>query len=316
MKRSDLFTLLILFCLLGAAVSSIAAANWMPGLGVAGIAMALGLLAGTALAFSNFTSWMAHVTSFVYGMFVIGIIGGTDPSIPDAMAWRERVYLLMDKIIAWVREAINNGTSRESLIFVLILCALFWLLGYTAAWYSFRHRRIWHVILPAGVTLFSNIIYYAGPTRMELYLVIYLVSALILLVESHLADREETWLRERVRFTRGLRTSFTLAGVGIAAVALLFAWRAPQLATSQTARNLLDRLESPYNELLARWNRLFTNMQNNIQQTIDSHENAMTLGGPRNLPEDPVMDVTAPPMRYYWRAITYDRYDGRTWSNT
>ena len=65
----------------------------MPGLGVAGVAMALGLLAGTALAYSNFTSWMAHVTSFVYGLFVIGVpvfalIGLFGPAAQGTMSRR------------------------------------------------------------------------------------------------------------------------------------------------------------------------------------------------------------------------------------
>ncbi|MCL5999273.1 MAG: transglutaminaseTgpA domain-containing protein [Chloroflexi bacterium] len=316
MKRTDLFTLLVLFVMLGAAVNSIAAAEWMPGLDVAIWAVAFGLITGTALSFSNFTGWMAHITSFIYGLFVIGFIGGTHESIPQSLEWRDRVFLIADKIVEWVREAVSNGTSRESLIFVLILCALFWLLGYTAAWYSFRYRRIWHIILPTGVTLFSNIYYYAGNKPMELFLVIYLVCALILLVESNLADREESWLRERVRFTRGLRTSFTLAGVGIAAVALFFAWRVPEIAASETARGVFNKLNTPYSELLARWNRLFSTLQNYNLQPMDSYGQSLTLGGPRNLTPDPVMDVTVPPNRYYWRATSYDNYDGATWSNT
>ena len=316
MKRTDLFTLLVLFVMLSAAVSSIASAGWMPGLGVAGWAMGLGLLAGTVMAFSSFSGWMAHVTSFIYGLFVITVIGGTHTSIPQQMAWRERVYLIVDKIITWARQAASNGTSRESLIFVLILCALFWLLSYTAAWYTFRYRRIWHVILPTGVTLFSNIYYYLGDKPMAPYLVIYLICALILLVESHLADREEVWLRERVRYTRGLRRSFTVAGIGIAAVALFFAWRVPEIAASETARGVFKNLNTPYTELLARWNRLFSSLQNNLQQPVDNYNAAMTLGGPRHLTNDPVMDITAPPMRYYWRAASYDRYDGISWVNT
>ncbi len=316
MKRTDLFTLLILFVMLGAAMSSIATAGWMPGLSVAAWAMVLGLLAGTALAFSSFTSWMAHVTSFIYGLFVVGVIGVTQPSIQQDLAWRDRVYVMFDKIIAWVRQALENGTSRESLIFILLMCTLFWLLGYTAAWYSFRYRRIWHVILPAGVTLFSNIYYYMGDVLMAPYLVVYLLCALILLVESHLADREESWLRERVRYARGLRFSFTVAGLGIAAVALLFAWRVPEIAASETARGVFNQLNTPYSELLARWNRLFSNLQNVNPQPVDSYSSSLTLGGPRNLTSDPVMDVTAPPMRYYWRAASYDHYDGISWTST
>lgn len=316
MKRSDLFTLLVLFIMLGATVSSISAAEWLPGLGVAAWAMGLGLLAGAALAFSNFTDWMAHITSLIYGLFVVMVIGGSHVSIPAALSWRDRFYLIVDKIIAWVKQATSNGTSRDSVIFVLILCGLFWLLAYTAAWYSFRYRRIWHVILPAGVTLFSNIYYYVGKKPQAVYLVIYLVSALVLLVESHLADREEGWLRERVRFVKGLRTSFTVAGLGIAAVALFFAWRVPEMAASDQARSVLKQLNNPYSELLARWNRLFSTLQNNNLLPVDNYGSSLVLGGPRNLTADPVMDVTAPVMRLYWRAGTYDHYDGGTWDNT
>jgi transglutaminase-like putative cysteine protease len=316
MKRSDVFTLFILFLMLGATVSSIAAAGWMPGLEIAAWAMLLGLLAGTALAFSNFTEWMAHVTSFIYGLFVLGVIGGTRPDISPQLDWRERVYIIFEKIVAWARQALNNGTSRESLIFVLLMCALFWLLSYTAAWYSFRHRRIWHVLLPTGVTLFANIYYYMGDVPMQPYLIVYLVCALILLVESHLADREERWQRERVRFAKGLHFSFTVAGVGIAMVALLFAWRVPEIAASETATGVFHQLNTPYTELLARWNRLFSTLQNVNPQPVDSYNASLVLGGPRHLTTDPVMDVTAPPRRYYWRAVSYDHYDGTTWTNT
>ncbi|HEY3340626.1 MAG TPA: transglutaminaseTgpA domain-containing protein, partial [Anaerolineae bacterium] len=257
-----------------------------------------------------------HVTSFIYGLFVIGVIGGTQPGIPQNLEWRDRVYVMFEKIVAWVRQALNNGTSRESLIFVMLMCALFWLLSYTAAWYSFRHRRIWYVLLPAGVTLFSNIYYYMGDVPMQPYLIVYLVCALILLVESHLADREEGWLRERVRFAKGLHFTFTMAGLGIAVVALLFAWRVPEIAASETAHGVFGQLNTPYTELLARWNRLFSTLQNVNPLPVDSYNSSLVLGGPRHLTTDPVMDVTAPPMRYYWRATSYDHYDGSAWTST
>jgi transglutaminase-like putative cysteine protease len=49
---------------------------------------------------------------------------------------------------------------------------------------------------------------------------------------------------------------------------------------------------------------------------VDSYGSSLVLGGPRNLTADPVMDVTAPPQRYYWRATSYDHYDGTTWVST
>ena len=316
MKRSDLVTLFVLFVMLFAVVNSIVVAEWTPGLSVAVWPMILGLLAGTALAFSNFPGWTAHITSFIYSLFVLGVIGGTHVSVPQNYEWRERIFVIIAKIINWARAAVNNDASRESLIFILVLCGLFWLLGYTAAWYSFRHRRIWHVILPAGVTLFSNVYYYGGVAPMSSYLIIYLVCALMLLVESHLDEREEVWRSEGVRFARGLRASFMVAGMGIGLVALLVAWRTPALASSSAAQTVFNQLTEPYNDVVARLNRLFSDVRNYNLQPIDSFGASLTLGGPRTLTKEPVMEVTTLPGRYFWRAISYDYYDGATWTSS
>lgn len=317
MRRSDLVTLGILLIMLAAVAGSIINAEWMPGLDSILWAVVLGLAAGTALAYSHFPSWTAHLTTAVYGLFAAIVIGCTsDPAIARLADWRERVLLLIDKVLAWVREALTNGTSRETVIFILILGALFWLLSHTAAWYSFRKQRIWHVILPAGVTLFSNVYYYAGSNSMVPYLLVYLVCAVTLLVLSHVAEREQGWLAERVRFTPSMRGWFVVTGIVIASLAGLVGWRVSEATTSRAGRDLLKQLNQPYNEFMARWNRLFANLNNSLSRDVDAFNKSVTLSGPRNLSELPVMDVVAPPARYYWRATSYDQYDGLTWRNT
>ncbi len=303
--------------MLFAAVGSIVAAEWMPGLGVIAWAAALGLLAGTALAYSSFPSWTAHLTSMIYGLFTLSLIGTTHPSVITAADnWRARAMLLFQKISAWIEEALNNGASSEPVIFILLLSGLFWVLGYTAAWYSFRHRRIWHVILPTGVAMFSDVYYYAGQNPMAPFLLIYLLCAVTLLALSHLAEREAGWLQSHVRFSPALGRWFVAGGLAIAAMAGLFGWRLGEATTSAAGRTFLERLNQPYNELLARWNRLFANLNNNISRQVDSYASSITLSGPRELIAEPVMDVIAPPARYYWRAASYDYYDGLTWRNT
>jgi transglutaminase-like putative cysteine protease len=300
----------------GSVAYSIAHAEWMPDLYVVLWSVFFGALAGLALAYSSFPRWTAHLASAIYGLFVIAVIGGTRPDIAILDEWRERVYLMLDKVVVWVREAFNNGSSRETLIFFLMLSGLFWLLSYSAAWYTFRTRRIWHVILPTGVTLFSNIYYYAGERSMAPFLAIYLVCVVILLALSHLADREESWIRNRIRFTTSLRLEFVLTGLAIALIALFFSWRVTAAMTSPIAREWFGQFNEPYNEFLARWNRMFSTLQNPVARPTDSYLNEFDLGGPRNLTEEPVMQVLAPPARYYWRAASYDNYDGRTWRST
>lgn len=318
MRRSELFTLFVLFILLMAVANSVIVAGWLPNLGVTMWAAVFGLIAGVTLAFSSFPSWTAHLTSAIYGLFCVGVIGGTRPEIAILNDWRERIFLMVDKVAVWLREAMSNGSSRETLIFFLILSSLFWMLGYAAAWYSFRHasRRIWHVILPSGVTLFSNVYYYAGERSMTPYLAAYIVCAIILLALSHLAEKENGWLRERVRFNTSLRGGFVVTGLAIAMLALLFSWRVSVAGTSSTTRDFLGQFSQPYNEFLARWNRLFSTLQNPVARSVDSYPDNYTLSGARNLSDEPVFDVVAPVARYYWRARSRDFYDGTSWRST
>lgn len=317
MKRNDLFTLFVLFLMLSAVSSAVSTAEWMAGLGVAFWAMTFGLLAGAALAFSSFNGWTAHIASAIYGIFTLTIIGATHSSVDQTLDWRGRVFSLAERMIDWTRAAASNGTSRETVMFVLLLSALFWLLGYSAAWYSFRNRRIWHVLLPAGVTLFSNVFYYGGNRDMSWYMIIYVVCALTLLAHSYLADREESWTRDHVRVARGLRVTFSAAAIGLGMVALMAGKVVPDMASSPQAVDFFTAASGPYGELMARWNRLFSNLKNYNIRPTDYYASSFTLGGPRNLPPDPVMDITAPiNYRYYWRAVSYDFYDGATWTSS
>ena len=328
MRRSEtianIVTFIVILIMLATVMAGIAAAEWMPGLSVVLWAGIIGAIAGTALAFSQFPSFAAHITSGIYGMFVVAVIGGTRPNIVEAggglEGWRARIFLMADKVTDFVNAASQNGTSRETLIFILILSALFWLMGYTAAWYSFRTRRIWYVVLPAGVTLFSNAYYYSGNNLMAPYLVIFLLCALVLLVQSHFADRQEIWRREGVRFAQSLRGSFIVAGIVIATVALLFSWRVTATVSSPSTLSALQRMNPAYAEAMARWNRMFSTLNNYNLKDVDRYSRSHVLSGPRNLSPEPVMSVSAPTVppsgRYYWRAQVLDYYDGVGWTNT
>lgn len=309
-------TIIVAAALIGAAVGCVLYSEWLPHLWPTAWAAFFGLLAGTALAFSSFPRWTSHLAGLIYGVFCVVIIGGSQPEIARVNEWRERAFLMLDKIGAWGREALVNGASRESLPFVLLMAALFWLLGYLAGWYSFRRRRIWLVLLPAGVTLFVNLYYYAGARAMQPFIVVYSIAAVLLLALSHAVEQEETWRLERVRFAASLRPAFILSGLGIAAIAVLFAWQVATLMSSGAVQSWFGRLSQPYQEAMARVNRLFSTLQNPITRPADSYSDSLELGGPRNLTEAPVMDVVASPARYYWRASSYDQYDGRNWRST
>jgi transglutaminase-like putative cysteine protease len=311
MRTWSLLFLLLLSAMLSAAASSVVAAGWLSGLEVIWWAVGLGLLSGLALARSSFPGWTAHLTGLIYGCFTLGVIGTTHPDIArQTEDWHLRARLMFEKILAWSQAAAGD---REPIVFILLISGLFWLLGYTAGWYFFRHRRIWHATLPTGVALFSNAYYYTGPNSMAPFLLTYLFCTVMLLALSHLADREACWSYVRVRASRPLALWFVASSVGIAAFAGLLGWQVSEFAASSAGHRFLKQLNQPYQALLARWNRLFNG---GSAQNVSRYADSFTLSGPRDLTEEPVMDVLAVPARYYWRAASYDYYDGRSWHST
>jgi transglutaminase-like putative cysteine protease len=309
--------LITLLAMLSAAAGSVVAAGWMPGLDVIWWAVILGLLAGAALAGSSFPSWTAHLIGLVYGFFTLGVIGTTHPDIAQQSAdWHLRARLLFEKCLAWFQAAMNNESSREPVIFILVLSVLFWTLGYSAGWYFFRYRRVWHATLPTGVALFSNAYYYTGASSMAPFLLAYLFCLVMMLALSHLAEREAHWLQVRARASRSLTLWFAASSIVIAALAGLFGWQVSEFTTSAVGRRFLSQLDQPYRELVARWNRLFAGAAGSAGQNVNRYADTFTLSGPRDLTAEPVMDILAAPARHYWRAASYDYYDGLSWRST
>jgi hypothetical protein len=73
--------------------------------------------------------------------------------------------------------------------------------------------------------------------------------------------------------------------------------------------------QDPWQEVQARWNRLFTSLNYQGPSTLVQFGRAMTLGGAVNLSNVPVLEVQAAEP-HYWRAVAYDRYTGGGWLNT
>jgi hypothetical protein len=111
----------LLFVMLVSAATSISAARWTRGLGALSTAAVLSLVMGLLLAKSRFPALLAHLFSLVYGLFTVGCLIGR---MVDQPTWRERVIEMGERTATWLTRATSGGTSRDSLMFVL-LTALF-----------------------------------------------------------------------------------------------------------------------------------------------------------------------------------------------
>ena len=142
--REGWLTALLLTGALLVAGKALVTAGWTDGLAVVPWAGLGGLVAGLFLARSTFHAPTCHLMSAFYGLTWIGFLLGRQLS--SALTWRERIIELAARFIYWLYQAITGGTGRDALIFVMLLSGLFWLLGYNAAWNTYRRMRIWRAI--------------------------------------------------------------------------------------------------------------------------------------------------------------------------
>jgi hypothetical protein len=130
------FTLLLVWGLVIVSAATILDAELMDGLEYLPLIATASVFTGVLLAKSRFSSRTAHIFSLIYGLALLTYILGS--MLPDSMTWLERIFDLVERQYVWITKAFSQGSSRDGLIFVIHTSAVFWLLGYTAAWYTFR----------------------------------------------------------------------------------------------------------------------------------------------------------------------------------
>lgn len=313
-------TLILLLAMILVSATAIAQADLIFGLHVIPLVGILAVLAGTLIAKSRFTPNNAHLFALIYGLFVVFVMVGTIDTFVG-MPWRDRILHPTDGIISrqliWLQKLVSGGTSRDGLIFVFQTSLIYWGLGYTAAWYTFRRPHVWRVVIPTGLVLLSVVYYYAGPRPLEYYLALYLLLALLFVARTYLAEKEKGWLASSVRYEKSIWFSFIRAGFIVALLALAFTWRLPPLSASTTVGDALNGARGPWREFQDNWTRMFSALRTYGTNTTDPYQDTLVLGGPRTVGNTAVMDIIVPrELPYvYWQAKVYQTYEDGGWTS-
>lgn len=308
---STFFMLLGLLIIAGTAIMQ---SDLIPGLQIIPIVAITAVIFGLLIAKSQFTPNTAHLYAFLYGCFFVLYFVGT--TLDHNLLWRERIIDILTRQAIWLNKAVNGGTSRDGLIFVIQTSAIFWLLGYSAAWYTFRFPRVWRAIVPTGLVLLSVVYYYNGPKPLPYYLAAYILLGLVYISRTYLNDQERLWRTTAVRYEKGIRYTFSQAAFLVGLCGLVFSWSLPALAANTTINNLVGGPQGPWHEFQDNWTRLFASLRSYGTGATDPYQDTLTLGGPRSIGNTPVMDIYVPhKLDYvYWEAIVYDTYTNGSWS--
>ncbi|MCO6449566.1 MAG: transglutaminase domain-containing protein [Caldilineales bacterium] len=288
---------------------SLQAARWTAGLERLLPVVLVAVVAGTLVARSELGRGFATIYSVVVGTAVVlyssSVLASTE------LSSQERVYHVLERVYLWVYQALTDQPVQDNLVFVLLLAILMWVIAYSAAWTYFRDGRKWQAVLPIGIAMLVNL-YYA-PSSLRVYFIVYLLCAILLLVRATLTEREREWSRTRVQFPLDISFDFTRDALIFAVFVIFVSWVLPSAASGGQTTSLLAPLEQPWQQFQREWSRLFSTISYGRAVGTPVFSTSLSLGGPRDVTDAPVMDVRTPLNRYY-RAVVVDEYNSAGWT--
>lgn len=309
----DLTTLLITCVLLVMPALSLAAADWPIQLQITVPVTILSVIFGYGLSSSRYNELFALIVSTIYGLVFVLLIAAFNQSLNPVKG----IETVLIRSIEWIFDAATGGINQDNLVFSMLVAVLFWFFGYNAAWHIFRIDRVWRVIIPPGLILLVNMVVYTGENPLDLYLLAFVMMALLLVVRSNLDAREWDWRVNGVRVPQRLNRQFIGAGAVLALVALLGAWAIPSGTLQQQLDEFQQFLASdPIQQVTEFMSRLVEPIESEGPATTDYYGgDSLNLGGAIRLGDQEILFVDAPTeYRYYWRSRVFERYvDGR-WS--
>jgi transglutaminase-like putative cysteine protease len=301
-----------LVLLLLSVTGSVNAANWADGLQILPWAALGGLAIGVLFAKAPLHGAIAHFLMLVWGIVIVGSLATF--LLPGGLTFEQKWILLEERLVTWAVTAIADGTSGDNLIFVVQVAFLAWTMGYVAAWFVYREHQVWGAILPAGAALLLNL-FYAAP-QSEIYLGLFVLSAMLLLVRMNLHSLEHWWRTTSVYYGGDIRFDFMQSGILFSILLIATAWLLPASAPGPSWLHTFDPLEEPWRGVEDQFNRVFGALRAVARPAAAAYfGTTLTLGGPVHLGQRPVMEVEANAGRY-WRATVYDRYTGIGWLST
>jgi transglutaminase-like putative cysteine protease len=306
---------ILLAIMLVTMTASVASANWTDGLWQATWAALGGLLFGALVARVRVNGFVGFVLAGIVGAaFVMWLVRGFVNAPPDA-SWNEHVILIEDRIDQWLLRVLAGGLGTDAFVFLCIMCAIAWFIGYFGAWFVFRHHQPWGAILPAGAALLINTFY--APPQSGVFLMVFLLAALLLLVRTTLLKRQATWATSAIRFANDIGLDFLVYGVIFSALIILLAWLIPPTMPGPAWFSFItDRARAPWQDFQDTMTRSFSTLRgsNNAAPTT-YFGNSAAMGGPIRLGNREVFQVDAAAGQY-WRAVVFDKYTGSGWTST
>jgi transglutaminase-like putative cysteine protease len=313
------WTSLFLLALMAALVGwSIDDAAWVLGdqritdfLMLAGVG---GVLAGFTTAKLGWSRLPAHLAGALVGVAVLlAMVGAV---LAPGEGWYDQAAATAAAVrSAWFDLVILDRASTTQVgHFLLALGVLCWGTGQFAAFAAIAHRRPVAAVLIPGAVLLANV---CLTVRDQFaVLVLYSIAAMLLVVRLHVADEQQAWLRHRIGDVGGAVGVYLRAGLSFVVAVVAGSLVLTSVAAANPLAGFWQDLPGGLVDIGTQLSRLFpaggpgTRLSPGV-----AFGTSVTISGSFVSTDSPVLDITVPDDGVYrWRAVAYDRFEGRTWS--
>jgi transglutaminase-like putative cysteine protease len=213
----------------------------------------------------------------------------------------------------WITQVLAGEAATDPTVFVLFLGATVWTSAYVGTFALSRSLRPWDAILFMSFCLVVNVS--MALTNLIADLVVFSLSALVLLVRLHIVALQERWTCNNIVPSGEMDWRLLRGGMTWTMVLVIMALVTPRVGAAEVLNRAYSVFETPYRSVEAEWQRFFAGVSGPSRLRGVSFTDAIRLGQSPNLADRVVMTVDAAQGRF-WRAIAYDFYTGNGWRTT
>jgi len=277
-----------------------------------------GVLAGFIGPKVGWGRWTTYLIGAIFAALIVPLLAAR-VSFPGGVASLHDLYsaTATSVVNAYLDLAIRNlATTTQYLHHITIIGMLVWATSMFASYAVFGHHRPLNAVVVVGVALVGNM---ALTENNELPLLIaFSVAALFLLIRAHVFDEQSEWLRRRIGDPTTISTVYLRGGTIFIAVAVAASVLLTQAAASKPLAGAWDGVEDGLISLSRAVQRFLPTGGSSRAIGLAFGPNAQ-VGQLWTTDGSLAMTIQRNPTdngRYYWRAITFDKIEPRSWSQS
>ncbi len=280
------------------------------------IGVSLGLLLGQ----SRFKGWFSAVYGVLFSLFVIPWQLGL--TMDKQVLWLERLSSIGGRLWVTLDQFIQNKPIEDSVLFLTAMMFVYWLASLTAGYRLTRSGKPWFGLALVCITVLV-IEFYDPPRALRgWYSSVFAILVVLLASRLYFLHQRRHWEIHNIPMDTETGGDWMRAAVVSGIILVILAWNIPSWlrALSPGTPERRDLIQS-WLMVREKLSNIVAPLSGSAPTEGEYYQNNLLMGTDFTLSDEIVFSVTSSEprpsgSRFYWRARSYDRYQGGKWFST